>query len=62
MLLGIPFASASLYYARKGFRQLRGEGRGIAGLVIVVILAIGEILAGLALILVLIAAIVGAKK
>lgn len=62
MLLGIPFGSASLYYARKGFKQLRAEGRTIAGLVIVVILAIGEILAGLAIILAIIVGIFGLKK
>jgi hypothetical protein len=50
MFLGIPFASASLFYARKGFRQLRAEGRSTAWLVIIVIVAILEILGGLVLI------------
>lgn len=47
MFLGIPFASASLFYARKGFRQLRAEGRSTAWLVIIVIVAILEIFGGL---------------
>jgi len=62
MLLGLPFGSASLYYARKGFKQLRADGRSIAGLVIVVIFAILEILGGLALIIIMIAAFLGVKK
>jgi ribosomal protein L37AE/L43A len=62
MFLGIPFASASLYYAHKGFKQLRAEGRSITGLVIVVILAILEIVAALVLIITLIAGIMVGKR
>jgi uncharacterized paraquat-inducible protein A len=50
MFLGIPFAAASLYYARKGFKQLRDEGRSKFGLIIIIIVAILEIVFGLALI------------
>ena len=62
MFLGIPFASASLYYARKGFKQLRAEGRTIAWLVITVIIASFEILGGLALIAVTIYAFAKVKR
>ncbi|MEA2339208.1 MAG: hypothetical protein QOE82_3215 [Thermoanaerobaculia bacterium] len=54
MFLGIPFAAASLHYARKGFRQLRDEGRSKVGLIIIVIIDILMIAGGLALIATLI--------
>ncbi len=54
LFLGAPFGAASLYYASKGFKQLRAEGRSIVGLVIVVVFAVFEILGGLAMILLLI--------
>jgi uncharacterized paraquat-inducible protein A len=57
MFLGIPFAAASLYYSRKGFKQLREEGRSKIGLIIIVIVAVLEILGSLALIAALIVAL-----
>jgi len=48
MFLGIPFASASLYYSRKAFKQLRDEGRSKFGLIIVIIVALLEIIGGIA--------------
>jgi ribosomal protein L37AE/L43A len=54
LFLGAPFGAASLYYASKGFKQLRAEGRSIVGLVIVVVFAFLETLGGLAFILLMI--------
>jgi uncharacterized paraquat-inducible protein A len=54
IFLGIPFAAASLYYARKGFRQLREEGGSKIGLIIIIAVDILEILAGIAWIALLI--------
>ena len=62
MFLGIPFAAASLFYARKGFKQLRDEGRSKIGLIIIVIVALLEIIAGIALISVMIVALSKVKK
>jgi uncharacterized paraquat-inducible protein A len=62
MFLGIPFASASLFYARKGFKQLRAEGRSIVGLVIVVIFALLQFVGGLVLIAFMIYALTKVKK
>jgi uncharacterized paraquat-inducible protein A len=62
MFLGIPFASVSLFYARKGFKQLGAEGRSITGLVIVVILSILEILGGLVMIAFMIYAFAKVKR
>jgi hypothetical protein len=62
MLLGIPFAAASLFYARKGFKQLRDEGRSKVGLVIIIIVAILEMIVGVALIAVMIVALSKVKK
>lgn len=54
LFLGVPFGAAALYYASKGFKQLRAEGRSIVGLVIVVVFAVFEILGGLAMIVLMI--------
>jgi len=62
MFLGIPFGAASLFYARKGFRQLREEGRSKIGLIIIIIVDVLEILGGLALIAALIVAFAKVKK
>jgi uncharacterized paraquat-inducible protein A len=62
MFLGIPFAAVSLFYARKGFKQLREEGRSKVGLIIIIIVALLELLAGLALIAVMIVALAKVKK
>jgi len=62
MFLGIPFAAASLFYARKGFKQLRDEGRSKTGLIIVIIVAIIEIIVAIALIAVMIVAMSKVKK
>ena len=62
MFMGIPFAAASLYYARKGFKQLRDEGRSKAGLIIIIIMAILEIIGGIAWIAVLIVGLSQVKK
>jgi uncharacterized paraquat-inducible protein A len=62
MLLGIPFAAASLFYARKGFKQLRDEGRSKIGLAIIIIVAIVEMIVGIALIAVMIVALTKVKK
>ena len=48
MFLGIPFAAASLFYSRKGFKQLRDEGRSKIGLIIIIIVALLEIIGGIA--------------
>ncbi len=60
--LGVPFGSVSLFYARKGFKQLRAEGRTIAWLGFTVIVASLEILGGLALIVVTIYAFAKVKQ
>src|SRR3954451_18618415 len=62
MYLGIPFAAASLFYAKKGFKQLRGEERSTAWLIITVIVDILEILGGFALIIVTIYAFAKGSK
>jgi uncharacterized paraquat-inducible protein A len=62
MLLGIPFAAVSLFYARKGFKQLRDEGRSKIGLVIIIIVAILELTVGIVLIAVMIVALTKVKK
>jgi uncharacterized paraquat-inducible protein A len=62
MFLGVPFAAVSLFYARKGFKQLRAEGRSKAWLIIIVIIDILEIIGGLALIIVTIYAFAKVKK
>lgn len=62
MFLGVPFGSVSLFYARKGFKQLRTEGRSIAWLVIIVIIDIFEIVGGLALLIVTIYAFAKVRK
>ena len=48
MFLGIPSGAVSLFYARKAFKQLREEGRSKIGLIIVIIFAVLEIIAGIA--------------
>jgi len=47
IFLGIPSGAISLFYARKAFKQLREEGRPKIGLIIVIIFAILEIIAGI---------------
>jgi uncharacterized paraquat-inducible protein A len=61
MFLGLPFAAASLYYARKGFKQLRAEGRSKIGLIVVVIVAFLEIVGGIAWIALLIVGLANMK-
>jgi uncharacterized paraquat-inducible protein A len=62
MFMGIPFAAASLFYARKGFKQLRAEGRSKIGLIIIIIVAVLEIIGGIAWIAVLIVGLSQGKK
>src|SRR3954447_10308051 len=62
MLLGIPFAAASLFYARKAFKQLRDEGRSKIGLVVIIIVAILEIIVDIVLIALMIVAVSKVKK
>jgi uncharacterized paraquat-inducible protein A len=62
MFLGIPFAAVSLFYARKGFKQLRDEGRSKIGLMIIIIVAFLELIAGVVLIAVMIVALAKVKK
>ncbi|HEV7573387.1 MAG TPA: hypothetical protein VGQ21_17955 [Thermoanaerobaculia bacterium] len=62
MFMGIPFAAASLYYSRKAFKQLRAEGRSKIGLIIIIIVAILEIVGGIAWIAVLIVGLSKVKK
>src|SRR5947209_5172721 len=62
MFLGIPFAAVSLFYARKGFKQLRDEGRSKIGLVIIIMVAILEMIVGIALIAFMIVALFQVKK
>ena len=62
LFLGILFGAVSLFYARKGFKQLREEGRSKTGLVIVVVLAILEILVGLTILAFLLVALMSVKK
>jgi MFS family permease len=58
----LPFGALSLYYGRKGIKQRRDEGRTIAGMVIVMIFGVLEILGGIALIGFFIWAMVQAAK
>ena len=60
--LGFLFGGASLFYARKGFKQLRAEGRSIVGLVIVVVFASLEVLGSLAMIILMIYAFAKVKR
>jgi len=62
MLLGIPFALVSLYYSRKAFKQLRDEDRSKIGLIVVIIMALFEILAGIALIALMIVSLTKVTK
>src|SRR5207302_11083915 len=48
LFLGVPFGAVSLFYARKAFKQLREAGRSKFGLIIVIIFAVLEIIAGIA--------------
>jgi uncharacterized paraquat-inducible protein A len=59
--MGIPFAAASLFYARKGYKQLREEGRSRIGLTIIVVVAILEIVFGIAWIALLIVGLANMK-
>jgi uncharacterized paraquat-inducible protein A len=61
MFLGIPFAAASLYYARKGFKQLRDEGRSKVGLIIIIVMDVFEIILGIGWIAVLIVGLANMK-
>lgn len=54
IFLGIPAGAVSLFYGRKAFKQLREEGRSKIGLIIVIIFAVLEIIAGIAWIALLI--------
>jgi uncharacterized paraquat-inducible protein A len=62
MFLGIPFASASLYYSRKAFKQLRDEGRSKFGLIVIIIIAILEIIASIAWLALLVVGLSKVKK
>jgi uncharacterized paraquat-inducible protein A len=62
MFFGIPFALVSLFYARKGFKQLRDEGRSMAGLIVTIVLASLELLAGLTLLILVIYAFAKVKR
>lgn len=62
MFLGIPFAAVSLYYSRKAFKQLREEGRSKVGLIIVIVMAILEIVGGIAWLAALIVGLSQVKK
>lgn len=62
MFAGVLFGPLSLYYAAKGFKQLRAEGRSIVGLVIVVVFAVLETLGGLAFILLMIVGLAKGMK
>jgi uncharacterized paraquat-inducible protein A len=61
MFMGIPFAAASLFYARKGLRQLRDEGRSKIGLIIIIVVAVLEIIVGIAWIALLIVGLANMK-
>jgi hypothetical protein len=50
LFLGLPFGILSLVYARKAFKQAKAEQRSSAGLWVVTIMAILEILGALALV------------
>lgn len=54
LFLGFLFGGVSLFYARKGFPQLREDGRSRVGLVIVCMFAVLEIIGSLSLIALLI--------
>jgi uncharacterized paraquat-inducible protein A len=62
IFIGILFGSVSIHYARRGFKQLREDGRSTVGLVIIVIVAVLEILVSVALIGFMIVGIAGAKR
>jgi uncharacterized paraquat-inducible protein A len=61
LFLGVPFGALSIFYGRKGFKQLREEGRSVVGLWIVLIVASLEILGGLTMIVFIVSALVGKK-
>ena len=44
MGIGFVFGIVSLFYSRRGMKQLRAEGRSTVGLLIVILFAIGEII------------------
>jgi ribosomal protein L37AE/L43A len=60
--VGILFAAASLFYARKGFKQRRDEGLSIAGLVVIVVFDVLAILGGLAFLAVMIVGLAKVRK
>jgi uncharacterized paraquat-inducible protein A len=62
MFLGIPFAAVSLFYSRRGFKQLREQGRSKIGLIIIIIVALLEIVGSLAMIAAMIVALARVKK
>jgi uncharacterized paraquat-inducible protein A len=61
IFMGIPFAVASLFYARKSFKQLREEGRSKVGVIIIIIVDVLEIIAGIAWIALLIVGLANMK-
>lgn len=60
--LGLFIGSAALFFAYLGFKQRRREGRNRTGMVIVMLVALMEILAGGAIILLMVWAVMQAAK
>lgn len=50
LFLGLPFGIAALYYATKGIRQRREEGTSPAGMFVIIVFAVLEIIGAFALI------------
>jgi hypothetical protein len=48
MFLGLPFGVAAMYYGIKALKQRRDEGRSTAGVTLIMIVAMLEVLAGIA--------------
>jgi uncharacterized paraquat-inducible protein A len=62
MLLGLPFGALGIYYSIKARKQRRDEGRSLTGVTFLMIFAVLEILAGLAIISFLIYAMFARTK
>lgn len=60
--LGIPLGGLSAYYARKGMKQRQEEGASRAGMFVVMVLAILEIVGGLAYIAFIVWAMFNASR
>ncbi len=54
IFLGLPFGAAALYYASKGIKQRREEGASSAGMIVVILFALLEMIGSIVMIALLV--------